>query len=77
MKTNKEIIDRIIETARNLERAKINKNKLKNSCVTNTESAIKARENELLDIDFVINSCVAELNILCWLFEEKNTDLLN
>lgn len=77
MRTNKEIIDRIIGTACRLERARINRNELKNACFANTESAIEARENELLDLDFEINSCGAELNILCWLFEDKNNNLLN
>lgn len=69
MKTNKEIIDRIIVTACRLERARINKNKLENVCVVETESEIEARKNELLDLDFEINSCGTELNILCWLVE--------
>lgn len=69
MKTNKEIIDRIIVTACRLERARINRIRLKKACVDDTESAIKARENEILDLDFEINSCGTELNILCWLVE--------
>lgn len=77
MKTNKEIIDRIIGTACRLERARINRNKLENACVAETESEIKARKDEILDLDFEINSYGAELNILCWLFEDKNNDLLN
>lgn len=71
MKSEKEIVDRIIELARKIGVVEKKKNDLSNFPLEDNEEAIKDRNDALLDLDFEINSLGSELNALKWIFDEK------
>lgn len=70
MRTKREIVSEIIETARKLERTQIRKDELLSQCTDGSEKSIKEREQELIDFDIDICSLGEKLNTLCWLFED-------
>ncbi len=70
MRTNREIVSEIIETARKLERTQNQKDELLSQCLAPSEKSIKEREQKLIDFDINICSLGEKLNTLCWLFED-------
>ena len=71
MKSEKEIVDRIIELSRKIGVVEKKKNDLSNFPLEDNEEVIKDRNDALLDLDFEINSLGSELNALKWIFDEK------
>lgn len=71
MKSEQEIVDRIIELARKIGVVEKKKNDLSDFPIEDNEEYIKDRNDALLDLDFEINSLGSELNALKWIFDEK------
>lgn len=70
MRTNREIVSEIIETARKLERIQIKKDNCLDSISDGSEESEKRKEERILDCDFSICQLAEKLNTLCWLFED-------
>ena len=74
MKTEEEIISRIIETSRKIALAQNRKDNLQDIPIEDKEEVIKKHHEQMLDLDFEINSLGTELNVLEWLFKESEEE---
>lgn len=74
MRSEEEIIRRIIETSRKIGTIESEKRYYCDFPIEDTEKSKKKHEEKLLEYDFEINSLGTELNVFVWLFGKDKND---
>ena len=74
MKSEEEIVKKIMKSSRRVGIVEAEKDFLLRFPIENTEKSRKSQSEKLLEYDSEINFLEAELSVLSWLFEGNNNE---